>query len=128
MKGNYLRPSITAAGLDPDALGASAGGPGSLEFLNSGEPKAWRDIWGAGHGIGAVDEIRPAAVVVDRAPAAAPARGDPHSPPRNAAKSFGELATGPGWTRPDRHTWEGVSELRCPHNRRAFGRYAPIRC
>ncbi|MFI1462007.1 NAD(P)H-dependent flavin oxidoreductase [Nocardia carnea] len=63
VKGNYLRPSITAAGLDPDALGA---GSGSLEFLSSDGPKAWRDIWGAGHGIGAVDEVRPTAAVVDR--------------------------------------------------------------
>lgn len=65
VKGNYLRPSITAAGLDPDALGGP-GDSGSLEFLNSDEPKAWRDIWGAGHGIGAVDEVRPTAAVVDR--------------------------------------------------------------
>lgn len=66
VKGNYLRPSITAAGLDPDALGLPADGAASLEFLNSDEPKPWRDIWGAGHGIGAVDEIRPAAALVDR--------------------------------------------------------------
>ncbi|WP_280396573.1 NAD(P)H-dependent flavin oxidoreductase [Nocardia carnea] len=65
VKGNYLRPSITAAGLNPDALGVP-GESGSLEFLSSAEPKAWRDIWGAGHGIGAVDEIRPTAAVVDR--------------------------------------------------------------
>ncbi|MFI5718436.1 NAD(P)H-dependent flavin oxidoreductase [Nocardia sp. NPDC051750] len=65
VKGNYLRPSITAAGLDPDALG-QAGESGSLEFLSSGEPKAWRDIWGAGHGIGTVDDVRPTAAVVDR--------------------------------------------------------------
>lgn len=68
VRGNYLRPSITAAGLDPDNLVVPGGGTGSLEFLDPGtsEAKAWRDIWGAGHGIGAVDEIRPAAVVVDR--------------------------------------------------------------
>lgn len=65
VKGNYLRPSITAAGLDPDALGAS-GDTGSLEFLDAEKPKAWRDIWGAGHGIGAVDEVQPTAAVVDR--------------------------------------------------------------
>ncbi|MGI5218606.1 NAD(P)H-dependent flavin oxidoreductase [Nocardia sp. CA-290969] len=65
VKGNYLRPSITAAGLNPDALGAP-GESGSLEFLSSDEPKAWRDIWGAGHGIGAVDQVRPTAAVVDR--------------------------------------------------------------
>ncbi|MEU1981306.1 nitronate monooxygenase family protein [Nocardia sp. NPDC019395] len=65
VKGNYLRPSITAAGLDPDALGAQDE-TGSLEFLSSDEPKAWRDIWGAGHGIGSVDEVRPTAAVVDR--------------------------------------------------------------
>lgn len=66
VKGNYLRPSIVAAGMDPDALGDPGDGSGSLEFLNSGEAKAWRDIWGAGHGIGAVTEIGPTAAVVDR--------------------------------------------------------------
>ena len=66
VKGNYLRPSIVAAGMDPDALGVPGAGAGSLEFLNSGEAKAWRDIWGAGHGIGAVTEIGPTAAVVDR--------------------------------------------------------------
>ncbi|GGK98766.1 hypothetical protein [Nocardia jinanensis] len=66
MKGNYLRPSIVAAGMDPDALGGPGAGTGSLEFLNSGEAKAWRDIWGAGHGIGAVTEVGPTAAIVDR--------------------------------------------------------------
>ncbi|WP_433492899.1 hypothetical protein [Nocardia grenadensis] len=37
-----------------------------MGFLNSGAAKAWRDIWGAGHGIGAVTEIGPTAAVVDR--------------------------------------------------------------
>jgi nitronate monooxygenase len=47
-------------------LGVPGAGSGSLEFLNSGEAKAWRDIWPAGHGIGAVTEIGPTAAVVDR--------------------------------------------------------------
>lgn len=54
---NYLRPSIVACGLDPaDLSGERAKGP---DF--GSERKAWRNIWGAGQGIGAVDAIVPAA-------------------------------------------------------------------
>lgn len=55
--GNYLRGSIVAAGLDPDALPQS---DSSAMNFGSGA-KAWKDIWGAGQGIGAVDAIVPAA-------------------------------------------------------------------
>ncbi|BAD58345.1 nitronate monooxygenase [Nocardia farcinica] len=64
--GNYLRPSIVAAGLDPDRLAETTAA--AMDF-GDGEAvgaKAWRDIWGAGHGVGAVSEIRPAAKVVDQ--------------------------------------------------------------
>jgi nitronate monooxygenase len=58
--GNYLRPSIVAAGLDPDAL--PAGDLRSMNFAaqDSGETKAWRDIWGSGQGVGVIDAIEPA--------------------------------------------------------------------
>ncbi|MEQ5870873.1 nitronate monooxygenase [Sagittula sp. NFXS13] len=56
--GNYLRPSITAAGLDPDKLDASD--PSKMNFAENREhtrPKKWSEIWGAGQGIGAVQDI-----------------------------------------------------------------------
>ncbi len=57
--GNYLRPSIVAAGLDPDALPKAK----DMDFasLTGGEKKAWRDVWGAGQGIGAIHKVQPAA-------------------------------------------------------------------
>tara|TARA_Y100000816_G_scaffold97752_1_gene68051 strand:- start:1142 stop:2074 length:933 start_codon:yes stop_codon:yes gene_type:complete len=57
--GNYLRPSIVAAGLDPDALPKAK----DMDFasLTGGEKKAWRDVWGAGQGIGAIAKVQPAA-------------------------------------------------------------------
>ena len=56
--GNYLKPSIAAAGLDPDDLPESD--PSKMSF-GSGAQKAWKDIWGAGQGIGAITQIVPAA-------------------------------------------------------------------
>jgi nitronate monooxygenase len=56
--GNYLRASIQAAGMDPDALPQSD--PTKMNF-NSGLAKAWRDIWGAGQGVGSVGAVVPAA-------------------------------------------------------------------
>ncbi|WP_440979784.1 NAD(P)H-dependent flavin oxidoreductase [Sphingomonas pseudosanguinis] len=57
--GNYLRASIVAAGLDPDNL--PDGDVGTMNFGGGQAAKAWRDIWGAGQGIGAVDAVEPAA-------------------------------------------------------------------
>jgi nitronate monooxygenase len=64
--GNYLKPSIRAAGLDPDNLPDGdvktmnfAGGEGS-------KSKAWKDIWGCGQGIGAVTAVTSAAALVAR--------------------------------------------------------------
>jgi nitronate monooxygenase len=64
--GNYLRPSIVAAGMDPDNLPEGdvktmnfAGGDGS-------KTKAWKDIWGCGQGIGAVTEVTSTADLVAR--------------------------------------------------------------
>ena len=61
--GNYLRGSIVNAGLDPDALPESD--KDAMDF-GSGRTKAWRDIWGAGQGVGQIDEVLPAAEIVDR--------------------------------------------------------------
>jgi nitronate monooxygenase len=62
--GNYLRPSIVAAGLDPDNLPKAK----DMDFaaLTGGETKAWRDIWGAGQGIGAIKEVLPAAAFIEK--------------------------------------------------------------
>jgi nitronate monooxygenase len=64
--GNYLRPSIEAAGLDPDNLPDSD--PSAMNFGSGGDTasKAWKDIWGCGQGIGAVKDIVPAAELVAR--------------------------------------------------------------
>lgn len=64
--GNYLRGSIIAAGMDPDNL--PEGDPTKMDFGSGGntDAKAWRDIWGSGQGIGAVDEVAPVAAVVAR--------------------------------------------------------------
>lgn len=56
--GNYLKPSIAAAGLNPDEL--PEGDISAMNKLTDGESdaKAWKDIWGCGQGIGAVDEVQ----------------------------------------------------------------------
>ena len=65
VSGNYLRGSITRAGLDPATLPERT--PDTMN-LNAGAStaKAWRDIWGSGQGIGAVRKVVPAAAVVER--------------------------------------------------------------
>ncbi|PZQ61266.1 MAG: nitronate monooxygenase [Sphingomonas taxi] len=62
--GNYLRASIVAAGLDPDAL--PQGDLKTMSFASGGAAKAWRDIWGSGQGIGVIDTVEPAAARVER--------------------------------------------------------------
>jgi nitronate monooxygenase len=62
--GNYLRPSIIAAGLDPDHLPQSDAS--KMNFGGGGAAKAWKDIWGCGQGIGAVKEVLPAEELVAR--------------------------------------------------------------
>ena len=64
--GNYLRPSIEAAGLDPENL--PDGNVSSMNFGSGGDTgaKAWKDIWGCGQGIGAVKSILPTADLVAR--------------------------------------------------------------
>ncbi len=61
--GNYLKPSIQAAGLDPDNLPVSD--PSAMNFGGDAK-KAWKDIWGCGQGIGAIDRVQPAAELVAR--------------------------------------------------------------
>ena len=64
--GNYLRASIEAAGMDPDNL--PEGDLKTMDFGggNGSKPKAWRDIWGSGQGIGAVSKVESVADRVDR--------------------------------------------------------------
>ena len=62
--GNYLKSSVRRAGLDPDKLPASD--PSTMNFGTNRPPKAWKDIWGSGQGIGAVDSVAPVSVMVDR--------------------------------------------------------------
>jgi nitronate monooxygenase len=63
--GNYLKGSIRNAGLDPEALPEAD--PSTMNFSGGeGAKKAWKDIWGCGQGIGAVDKVVPAAELVAR--------------------------------------------------------------
>ena len=59
--GNYLAPSIRAAGLDPDKLPESD--PSRMNF-GGDATKAWKDIWGCGQGIGAIDKVQSTADLV----------------------------------------------------------------
>ena len=61
--GNYLKKSIVAAGLDPDALPEA---DKSKMNFGSGSAKAWRDIWGAGQGVGLMDDVPSVAEMVAR--------------------------------------------------------------
>ncbi|MDI1365070.1 MAG: nitronate monooxygenase family protein [bacterium] len=62
--GNYLRPSVVKAGMDPENLPVSD--PSAMNFGSGGnqEAKAWRDIWGCGQGIGAIDAVLTAGELV----------------------------------------------------------------
>jgi nitronate monooxygenase len=62
--GNYLKPSIRAAGMDPDHL--PEGDVSTMNFASGGAAKAWKDIWGCGQGIGAVRGVVPARELVAR--------------------------------------------------------------
>ncbi|MGB3271397.1 MAG: nitronate monooxygenase family protein [Xanthobacteraceae bacterium] len=78
--GNYLKPSIAAAGMDPDNLPQSD--PSQMNFGTDegGErhkPKAWKEIWGSGQGIGSVSRVVPAADLIARLAAEYDAACDP---------------------------------------------------
>ncbi len=60
--GNYLKTSLAAAGMDPDNLPVS---DASKMDFGAGR-KAWKDIWGSGQGIGAVDRVIPARALIER--------------------------------------------------------------
>ncbi len=63
--GNYLKPSITRAGMDPEDLPVAD--PTKMNFSEAATgAKAWKDIWGSGQGIGAIKDVRPAADYVDQ--------------------------------------------------------------
>lgn len=63
--GNYLKPSLVAAGLDPNNLPTS-----DVTKMNFGsdreKPKAWKEIWGCGQGIGVIKDIPPASELIAR--------------------------------------------------------------
>jgi len=63
--GNYLKPSLVAAGLDPDNLPSSD--PSKMNFGSDRQkPKAWKEIWGCGQGIGVLQDIPGAGELVER--------------------------------------------------------------
>jgi nitronate monooxygenase len=61
--GNYLKPSIVAAGLDPDHLPAA---DKSAMNFGSNRAKPWKDIWSAGQGVGNIHDVLPTAQVIAR--------------------------------------------------------------
>jgi nitronate monooxygenase len=63
--GNYLKPSILAAGLDPDHLPEADPSKMDFEKATTGA-KAWKDIWGCGQGIGAIKAVAPVEDLVSR--------------------------------------------------------------
>ena len=66
VNGNYLKPSIANAGLDPDAL--EMGDKSTMKFGSEGsnKSKAWKDIWGAGQGLGSIADVTDVATIVAR--------------------------------------------------------------
>lgn len=61
VRGNYLKPSIAASGLDPDTLPES---DAARMNMGSTRVKTWRDVWGAGQGVGGIGRIAPVADIV----------------------------------------------------------------
>ena len=66
VSGNYLAPSIIAAGMDPNDLPQSDASKMNFGSGGNQKSKAWRDIWGCGQGIGAVKHVPTAAELVGR--------------------------------------------------------------
>ena len=61
--GNYLKPSLIAAGLDPDNLPQS---DAVDDGFRPGGKQAWKDIWGSGQGIGAIERRGSGGALVER--------------------------------------------------------------
>jgi nitronate monooxygenase len=61
---SWLKPSLRANGLDPDALPAAP--PRSYDSSQDLASKRWKDVWAAGQGLGAIQAVEPVATVVDR--------------------------------------------------------------
>lgn len=57
---NFMRPSVVAAGLDPDKVASAH------DLDMSGEAKAWKHIWSAGQGVGSIDDLPAAAELCER--------------------------------------------------------------
>lgn len=64
VRGNYLKASIVAAGLDPTEVARAHERP--LAVTGDGLKKAWKDIWSAGHGVGGISDLPSVAALVDR--------------------------------------------------------------
>ena len=64
--GNYLKKSIAASGLDPDDLPVADKSKMNFDSGGNSKAKAWRDIWGAGQGVGQIFDAPPAAEIVAR--------------------------------------------------------------
>jgi nitronate monooxygenase len=62
--GNYLKPSIVAAGIDPNNLPVSD--PTTMNFGSDRKAKPWKDIWGSGQGIGAIKQVQPATELISK--------------------------------------------------------------
>lgn len=62
--GNYLKKSIVSSGLDPDNLPVKD--KTAMSFGSGGDAKAWKDIWGAGQGVGSIDDVLPAGELIAR--------------------------------------------------------------
>ena len=115
--GNYLRPSIVAAGLDPDDLPQAD--PSKMNFGAGGnqEAKAWRDIWGCGQGIGAVKHVPTAGELVARLAAEYEA-AKAELAGKTAFTAGAPLATSPR-SRRDAHA-AGVGDAPSPRSPRAI--------
>jgi len=64
--GNYLKKSVVAAGLDPDNLPSADKSKMNFGSGGGSSAKAWRDIWGAGQGVGLMDDVPSVATMVER--------------------------------------------------------------
>ena len=64
--GNYLKPSVVNAGLDPNNLPDAD--KTAMNFGSGGntDAKAWKDIWGSGQGIGSIQDAPPASELISR--------------------------------------------------------------